>query len=43
MEGDLRNAGYWYRRAGRELPGDGAAVSATALSAEITALKSANS
>lgn len=20
MEGDLRNAGYWYRRAGRELP-----------------------
>ena len=23
MEGDLRNAAYWYRRAGRQLPGDG--------------------
>lgn len=43
MEGDLRNAGYWYRRAGRELPGDGAAVSATGLATEIAALKSANS
>ena len=41
MEGDLRNAGYWYRRAGRELPGDGETVSANALATEIAALKSA--
>ena len=26
MEGDLRNAGYWYGRAGRALPGSGDAV-----------------
>ena len=43
MEGDLRNAGYWYRRAQRELPGDGEAVSADDLAAEIAALKSASS
>ena len=24
MEGDRRNAGYWFRRAGRELPGQDA-------------------
>lgn len=33
MEGDLRNAGYWYRRAGKELP-DGVDVEA-----EVAALK----
>ena len=33
MEGDLRNAGYWYRRAGRELP-DGVDTDA-----EVAALK----
>lgn len=33
MEGDLRNAGYWYRRAGRELP-DGVDTHA-----EVAALK----
>ena len=35
MEGDLRNAGYWYGRAGRALPG------ADAVEAEVAALKSA--
>ena len=35
MEGDLRNAGYWYGRAGRALPG------ADAIEAEVGALKSA--
>jgi len=33
MEGDRRNAGYWYGRAGRELPAD------AEISAEIAALK----
>ena len=33
MEGDLRNAGYWYGRAGKELP-DGVDVEA-----EVAALK----
>jgi len=33
MEGDMRNAGYWYGRAGRDLP------DATAVKAEIAALK----
>ena len=33
MEGDLKNAGYWYRRAGRELP-DGVDVKA-----EVASLK----
>ena len=33
MEGDRRNAGYWYGRAGRELPGD------AEINAEIAALK----
>lgn len=33
MEGDRRNAGYWYGRAGRELPAD------AKVSAEIAALK----
>ena len=33
MEGDRRNAGYWYGRAGRELPAD------VEISAEIAALK----
>ena len=33
MEGDLRDAGYWYRRAGRELP-DGVDTDA-----EVAALK----
>lgn len=33
MEGDRRNAGYWYGRAGRELPED------AEISAEIAALK----
>ena len=33
MEGDMRNAGYWYRRAGRDLP------DADALGDEIVALK----
>ena len=36
MEGDLRNAGYWYRRAGRALPGADVDVAA-----EIAALKAA--
>lgn len=35
MEGDLRNAGYWYGRAGRELP------TVDAIQAEIAALKEA--
>lgn len=42
MEGDLRNAGYWYGRAGRELPGGGEAVTKADLAAEIAALKSAS-
>ena len=33
MEGDRRNAGYWYGRAGRQLPPD------DAIPAEIAALK----
>ena len=33
MEGDRRNAGYWYGRAGRQLPSDGA------IQAEVAALK----
>ena len=33
MEGDRRNAGYWYGRAGREFPED------AEISAEIAALK----
>ncbi|MCY3841328.1 MAG: hypothetical protein OXH09_22220 [Gammaproteobacteria bacterium] len=33
MEGDRRNAGYWYGRAGRELPVD------AEISSEINALK----
>lgn len=37
MEGDLRNAGYWYRRAGRALPGADVDVAA-----EIAALKAAS-
>lgn len=35
MEGDLANAAYWYRRAGREQPGANAAAE------EIAALKAA--
>ena len=35
LEGDRANAGYWYRRARRNLPG------ADALDAEIAALKAA--
>ena len=37
LEGDLPNAGYWYRKAGRDLPTDAAA----AVGAEIAALKAA--
>ena len=33
LEGDLRNAGYWYRRAGRELPDE------VDVEAEVAALK----
>ena len=33
MEGDLRNAGHWYRRAGRELPEE------VDVEAEVAALK----
>ncbi len=33
LEGDLSNAGYWYRRAGRELP------DALDVEAEVAALK----
>ena len=33
MEGDMRNAGHWYGRAGRDLP------DASAVDAEIAALK----
>ncbi len=33
LEGDLSNAGYWYRRAGRELPDN------VDIAAEIAALK----
>lgn len=35
LEGDMANAGYWYRRAGRALP------EASAVVEEIAALKSA--
>ena len=35
MEGDVSNAGYWYRRAGRDLPG------VEAIDREIAALKAA--
>ncbi len=35
LEGDRRNAGYWYGRAGRELP------SQDSINAEIAALKTA--
>ena len=35
MEGDIRNAGYWYRRVGRELPAD------DSIDTEIAALKAA--
>ena len=41
LEGDLKNAGYWYGRAGRELPRHDEAVSAAEVAAEIAALKSA--
>lgn len=41
MEGDLRNAGYWYGRAGREMPGSGVAVSESDVAAEIAALRAA--
>ena len=41
MEGDLRNAGYWYGRAGREMPGSGDAVSESDVAAEIAALRAA--
>lgn len=41
MEGDLSNAGYWYRRAGRTLPGAGDAVSDDEVAAEVAALKAA--
>ena len=37
MEGDRRNAGYWYGRAGRVLPAD------SAIAAEIDALREAAS
>ena len=40
MEGDASNAGYWYRRAGRDLPG-GNATGEEAISEEIAALKAA--
>ncbi len=33
MEGDMRNAGHWYGRAGRDLP------DASAVDAEVAALK----
>ena len=39
MEGDLRNAAYWYRRAGREPP-SGEIISKADLAKEIAALKS---
>ena len=39
MEGDLRNAGYWYGRAGRTMPGSGDAVSEDDVAAEIAALR----
>lgn len=35
LEGDRRNAGYWYGRAGRDLPGS------DAITAEIAALREA--
>ena len=41
MEGDLRNAGYWYGRAGRAMPGSGDAVSEDDVAAEIAALRAA--
>lgn len=41
MEGDRRNAGYWYRRAGRTMPGSADAVSDDDVAAEIAALKAA--
>ena len=41
MEGDLRNAGYWYGRAGRVLPGSADAVSDDDVASEIAALKAA--
>ena len=39
MEGDVSNAGYWYRRAARDLPGGNA--TGEAISKEIAALKAA--
>ena len=41
LEGDLRNARYWYRRADRDLPGTGTEVSAGEIRNEIGALKDA--
>ena len=41
MEGDLGNAGYWYGRAGRAMPGSGDAVSEDDVAAEIAALRAA--
>lgn len=40
MEGDLGNAGYWYRQAGRELPTRAGRVDDAAIAAEIAALSS---
>ena len=43
MEGDLDNAGYWYRRAGRPMPElgeDPAGALPEAIAAEIAALRS---
>ena len=44
MEGDVGNAGYWYRRAGRALPNvswEDAAAREGAIGAEIDALRGA--
>jgi hypothetical protein len=38
LEGDRSNAGYWYRRAGRDLPA-GSAGTEEAVAEEIAALK----
>ena len=41
LEGDLDNAGYWYRRAGRQLRTGAGDVSADTIAAELSSLRSA--
>ena len=41
MEGDLRNAEYWYRRAAKPMPSGNAVPEEHAVAEEITALRTA--